>query len=991
MTDDLTRKFQSLLRELFQFEVADLDTGMYRILNLRRDQVRRFIDVTLPQKIDEQFPAGETDDRSDRAEVYSHLIEFFSRYYDAGDFMSQRRQSSRQKYSVPYQGEEVLLHWANRDQYYVKTGRKLKRLAVRDPAERFTLEFTVVESSEPQNNVVGENTYFQLYRGDEPIAWDLEAGVLRVQFELHGISSSEEKERGGKGTKAQDALIGSAEDAILERARQEDAGLHAWLTSPKQEWYGKEESRPTVIRAALRRYVREGKEDFFIHKRLGAFLREELDFYLKNEVFMLDNLVTAEEADLAPALARARAIKTVALEIIAFLDQLESFQKMLFEKKKFVVQCEYCLTLGRVPARFYSEIAANDRQVAEWRTLFVIGEREQKTLLQEQIDAAYLEANPYLILDTRFFDEAFKDRLLASYDDLDDAISGLMVKSENWQALNLLQELYKERVKCIYIDPPYNTGNDEFLYKDGYCHSSWLTNLQSRIELAKNFLLDKEGIVACSIDKNEMFRAKLLFDSIFGEESFVNSIVNVNNPKGRSDQKHIPTAHENLLFYAQDHAVTYGWQPEEKVTKRYSKQLNGGDKYREIDLRKTGDADSRADRPKMYYPFYFNPKTGDFFPSNEVIESSEYEPILPIRDDGSDGRWRWGIDTSSQNIDRLRPKYMPIKKKWTVIEIDILDDAERVMPTSVWGEKRFNSERATESFVNLGFRKEDFPRPKTVGLMHSLFLHTTGPTDTILDFFAGSGTTAHGLINLNRDSGENRRYILIEMGRHFDTVMKIRIHKVVYSSVWKDGISQDTNGINHIFKYITLEQYEDTLNNIELADRGSVQRTLFGMEDYLLSYFLDAESRDSPCRLSDPLLTRPFDYTLRVAKETLVNADDRGSGTEEDLPVRVDLVETFNYLLGLHVVKRLAYHENGTRYVAVLGRQGYEHVVVIWRTAEGLDLAADRSFIESRILPDLRAAIGVPGAREHRLFVNADCIIKDAEPIGPTFRRLMGA
>lgn len=247
------------------------------------------------------------------------------------------------------------------------------------------------------------------------------------------------------------------------------------------------------------------------------------------------------------------------------------------------------------------------------------------------------------------------------------------------------------------------------------------------------------------------------------------------------------------------------------------------------------------------------------------------------------------------------------------------------------------------------------------------------------------------MLNYNRDSVEKGKYILVEMGDHFDTILLPRIAKVCYSKDWSEGRPQSTDGQSHIFKYLALEQYEDTLNNIELADRGSVQRTLFGMEDYLLSYFLDTESRDSPCRLSDPLLARPFDYTLRVAKETLVHADDRGSGTEEDLPVRVDLVETFNYLLGLHVVKRLAYHENGTKYVAVLGRQGYEHVVVVWRTAEGLDLAADRTFIESRILPDLRAAIGVPGAREHRLFVNADCIIKDAEPIGPTFRRLMGA
>ena len=170
-------------------------------------------------------------------------------------------------------------------------------------------------------------------------------------------------------------------------------------------------------------------------------------------------------------LAKIRVLRKIAGKLIDFLAQLEDFQKKLWLKKKFVVETNYCITLDRVPEELYPEIAANEAQREEWVRLFAIDEIRgdlHSPAYTEPMTVEFLKANDKLVLDTRFFDEAFKARLLASIENFDDQCDGLLIHSENFQALNLLQERYREQVKCVYIDPPYNTGGDGFVYKDGY-------------------------------------------------------------------------------------------------------------------------------------------------------------------------------------------------------------------------------------------------------------------------------------------------------------------------------------------------------------------------------------------------------------------------------------------------------------------------------------------------------------------------------------------
>jgi adenine-specific DNA-methyltransferase len=210
------------------------------------------------------------------------------------------------------------------------------------------------------------------------------------------------------------------------------------------------------------------------------------------------------------------------------------------------------------------------------------------------------------------------------------------------------------------------------------------------------------------------------------------------------------------------------------------------------------------------------------------------------------------------------------------------------------------------------------------------------------------------------------------MGDYFDTIMKPRIQKVMYSKDWKDGKPQSKDGIKHIFKYQYLEQYEDTLNNIEFKEAGSYQRTLSEMDGYFLRYMLDFETRESsPCRFNVEKLTKPFDYTLRIT---------HGNELKDE---KVDIVETFNYLLGIHVRQIKTFSSSGTYYRVVFGSKNEDEVAIIWRDTEKLDLKAlqaDKAFIEGTIL------IGI---KPSKIYINADFYVEGALPIEPEFKKLM--
>src|SRR5208283_4625027 len=424
---------------------------------------------------------------------------------------------------------------------------------------------------------------------------------LVILFEYRALTEPEKATLGTRNV--QDALNEQAKTTIL--AATPIAGLKAGLT---REIEGK-----TPLAKNLATYAKRNTTDYFIHKDLSGFLTQELDFYIKNEMFDLDDLGTDKEVPMEQYLNRVRVMKAISEKIIAFLAQIEDFQKKLFEKKKFVMRANYCMTLDRVHESFFPEIAKNAAQIAEWKALYGIGEPGGQATLSGKtgnvIDEEYLKAHPYLVLDTKFFPPTFKDALLATFEDIDETTGGLMVKSENWHALNLLQERYREQVKCIYIDPPYNTGGDGFLYKDNYQHSSWISMISERLLLTIN-LMPFDAVHYISIDDGEHANLLQLEDSLFGPENFVTNIIWQKKYAPQNDAKWFSGNHDFITVFAKE---KLRWYPS-KLPR--SNDQNKMYQNPDSDPRGRWKADnyasnkSPAERPNLYYPI-IHPKSGE--------------------------------------------------------------------------------------------------------------------------------------------------------------------------------------------------------------------------------------------------------------------------------------------------------------------------------------------------------------------------------------------
>ena len=376
-----------------------------------------------------------------------------------------------------------------------------------------------------------------------------------------------------------------------------------------------------------------------------------------------------------------------------------------------------------------------------------------------------------------------------------DTTGNLYIDGDNLEVLKLLQKSYNNKVKMIYIDPPYNTGND-FIYKDnfknsvdsyleltgqkdgegnkfttntesnGRYHTDWLNMMYPRLKLARNLLTD-DGVIFISIDDGEADNLRKMCNEVFGESNFVADLCVVNNLKGRNDKKYIARANERLLMYVKSLDFDeHGLELDDKILSEYNLNDNFG-KYRLLELRKRGGPDTRKDRPKMYYPFYVNPETGDI-----SLERSNYFSIeaLPVKSNGDDGRWRWGRETASKKIEQLFGKQ--VGNKYNIYEKNYLeseDGARRVRPKSVLSGAAYSTDVATKEYRAL-MGKLDFTNPKPVALLSDLIIYATAPNEnaTILDFFSGSATTAHGVFYANSIDNGNRKFIMVQLPEILD-------------------------------------------------------------------------------------------------------------------------------------------------------------------------------------------------------------------------------
>ncbi|HBQ25532.1 MAG TPA: site-specific DNA-methyltransferase, partial [Syntrophomonas sp.] len=464
-----------------------------------------------------------------------------------------------------------------------------------------------------------------------------------------------------------------------------------------------------------------------------------------------------------------------------------------------------------------------------------------------------------------------------------------------------------------YIDPPYNTDGLEIIYKNGYKDSSWLSLIKDRLMIGKK-LLTSLGIYCIMIDDAEYANLYKLMEEILTGYTMRSVIIEYNH-RGRV---------KSNFAYTHEYAI---WAIKSGLDLITRKDEVSGDIKR--NLRRTGTDSTRISSPSMFYGIEVDKNSLDIVGVTEplalgetLLESNNPNTVLiyPIDDNGIERRWYYGKDRIMEDVKAGKVWAKLINNN---IQIHYHQDGKPKYRKSLWTGPTFDSSTYGSELLNdiFGLGKSAFSFPKSIfSVFECLQSISFDINATFLDYFAGSGTTGHAVINLNRKDNGNRKYILVEMGEYFDTVLKPRIQKIIYSKDWRDGKPVSREGSSHMFKYMRLESYEDTLNNLDLH-RNELQKVTLAdnakmREQYLLSYMLEIESQGSPSLLNLDQFEDPFNYKLNVYRNG------------ESQPVNVDMVETFNYLLGLKVQQT----EFIRGFKVVRGELlNGEKVLIIWR------------------------------------------------------------
>jgi adenine-specific DNA-methyltransferase len=969
--DDLVAK----LREIFQIDRPELDFGVYRILNARADEIDNYLSKRLKDRVADALATGSAANveaqKRDLEEaikaaqglgidpestakvkelraaiaaassgasehedaVFSHLLAFLSRYYDKGDFISQRRYKG-DTYAIPYAGEEVILHWANEDQYYTKSGETFSNYAFKlEDGRKVQFRLVTADTAKDNRKDNDNERRFALAEArnaapadedgeecaDELIPISEENGDLVIRFEYRAFPPK---------TKQED-LVDQAVAAVLDN-EEVKAG---WQALRDRAPTDKKPER-TLLEKHLTTYTQKNTADYFIHKDLGGFLRRELDFYIKNEVMRLDDVQNADAfGAIEKNLRTIQCLRSIAHDLITFLASIEDFQKKLWLKKKFVVEASYCVTLDRLPEELYPAIAANEAQWAQWHQL---GMRESSGpgTIED------LRADKFLMVDTALFDAEFRADVLKAIPNLDDDTDGLLIHGDNFQALRLLETRHSKSFSAIYVDPPYNTDAGPIAYKNGLRSSSWMSLISSRVD-ASSSLMKKDGVFCITIDDYQVHELAYLLNRTFGADQNLGTVVIRNNPSGRSTVSGISVCHEYALFFgSSDESGLKRLPRSEKQLDRFS--IEDGQHVDWRNFRKDGgEVTYRVARPKQFYPIYVNgdtlslripqlqwqPGTRQWKPLEEKLPGET--EILPIDEKGRERIWSLNHTSAQANLDSLEARR---DKNGGLMVYRRHIPNEGVLPRSWWDKNTYAAREygsatlsamfggaAVFSFAKSPFAVEDCLRVS--GL--------TDPKGSVIDYFAGSGTTAHATISLNRSDGGHRRYTLVDQGEYFDAVLVPRVKKAAYSAEWKAGHSTSTDtGVSHAIKVLRIESYEDALNNLELqrepAQQGLLEQLGNARDEYTMRYMLDVEARSSLLSVGD--FRKPFDYELNIAVDSAGAYDRR----------KVDLVETFNYLIGLTVKTIDIQLKQG--FVTVQGTLPTgERTLVLWRDCDLVD------------------------------------------------------
>lgn len=479
-----------------------------------------------------------------------------------------------------------------------------------------------------------------------------------------------------------------------------------------------------------------------------------------------------------------------------------------------------------------------------------------------------------------------------------DNTENLYIEGDNLEVLKLLQETYLGKVKMIYIDPPYNTGND-FVYEDdfkqsaeeyidnsgqldeegnrlvantesnGRFHTDWLNMMYPRLNLAKD-LLSEDGVIAISIDENEVDNLKRCCKEIYGESNYIATIISKMNPRGSQSSKDIAITHEYILVIvkSKEYQVN-GLELTEEQEKEYKYQDAMGC-YRLLGLRKRGADSRREDSPSMYFPIYYDP-------DNDNLSTIEkYSVIIyPKLSDGTDGRWRWSKSKveREKNLLVVRAVKRGTEYEYDVFSKDYLSENKRRKPMSIWDDKEINNEFATELLTDLFKEKKIFDYSKSLFLLKKLITVLSSADSLVLDFFSGSATTAHAVMQLNAEDGGKRKFIMVQLPE--ECAENSEAYKAGYKNICEIGKERIRRAGKKIKEENPLTTQDlDIGFRVLKCDSSNMEDVYFTPKEYMdkqQSLFVDniKKDRNDEDLLFDAMLKLDTPLSSKIEKITI--------------------------------------------------------------------------------------------------------------------------
>ncbi|MGC9000856.1 DNA methyltransferase [Caldisericum sp.] len=718
-------KFYNALKDIFVGAKVEGESGYINLMRIKSRYYEKGVFPKLQKDINEAlkpFPDF-------REELFDKLYTFFNRYFsESGSIYFRYTPIHQNVYEKVYTDDkDVILFWKTRPLYYVKTDRLFKNLEIEIDGFKFFFDVSTLEHKKAfeKKEIIYE---FKEKRND---------GVI-----VFNVSYSER----GKITKI---------DEILKALKKE--GI---------------EITEDILENAFRVFEKQSEVDYFINKNAREFLREQFNIWLYQYVFSGESEWTEER------IRQLQVLKNIAFKIIDFISQFEDELVKIWNKPKFVLNSNYVITFDRIVEKntdleLIEKILEHknfEEQIKEWKELGIVDDSFNKNrIIERDLTGKRLNKDyKHLPIDTKYFKD-LEFEILGLFDDLDNSLDGWLIKSENYQALKTILPKFKEKVQTIYIDPPFKTGKD-FFYKDKYQDSSWLTLMENRLNLAKDFL-NKQGSIFVHLDWNANFLGRYLLNNLF--TNITEIVWNTNATKDEEaglfqyksfGEKYV-RQHDTIFQCAkvQDYKFLKLWKPNRRTTKLPIGWL---------DL--------------ISYPRTPNPKNLE-----------DYEFYVEKYDENG------------------------------IFQLQKLQINEKVFPIGdVWNDIYSFTQSELRVSENISF---DTQKPEN--LLRRIIQSTSEKGDIVMDFFAGSGTTLAVAHKLKRKwigvevaecfyefyfDGEEKKLgllgrmkIVLAGDKEFMAIDKKRRSHLSKDINWQGG---------GFFKYYELEQYEDTLRRVKYED-----------------------------------------------------------------------------------------------------------------------------------------------------------------------------